>query len=89
MIFVLWLFFTPFRSYGLFIPPSTTATGTAGAPELGSLLATQVEVGAQIVLDHGKLATCDYVGDEAGEWLKSRSVDVEVCPFLITKMFSL
>ncbi|MCJ1422611.1 hypothetical protein MMC29_000491 [Sticta canariensis] len=65
MIFFLWLLFAPFHSYELFIPTSPTATGTAGTPDLGSLLTTQDEAGTQIVLGHGKPATCDYVGDEA------------------------
>ena len=78
MISFLWLLFTSFHSYGLFIPTSPTATGTAGTLELGSLLRTQAEVGAQTVLDHRKRATCDYIGDEAGEWLQSLFVDVEV-----------
>lgn len=90
MIFVLWLLFTPFHSHGLFIPPSTTATGTTRTPELASLLTTpQVEVGAQIVLDHRTLATWDYIGGEACEWLISLSVDVEVCIFLIGKTIQL
>ena len=68
MLFLLWLLFTPSQSYGLVIPPSSTATGTTGTAELATFVATpDAENGAQLILGQRKRLTCNYVGGDGGK----------------------
>lgn len=86
IVFLLWLLFTLFQTYGLVIPHTLPAARTTGTAELASLLTTfEVEVGAQKILGQQKLTTCcSFDGDE-GQWLESLSVYFEVFVFLTTK----
>lgn len=68
MLFLLWLLFTPSQSYGLVIPPSSTATGTTGTAEPATFVATpDAENGDQLILGQRKRLTCNYVGGDGGK----------------------